>query len=116
MREEAAIDDRVYRRFVINVKVFDKNTGECLGYSSNMHTRGMMLMSMEEIPVGLAYEVKLSHLREDDSLVEIDITARCMWCKPGNNPDFFNAGFQFVNPGPKQIHAIDKLISDMAGL
>ena len=109
-------EDREYKRFVINVKVFDQATNECLGYSANMHSCGMMLSSEKLIPDGREFNILIRHLQDDDELIEIRLAARCMWSKSGNNPDFYLAGFQFINPSPKQVLAIDELIWDLAVL
>lgn len=109
-------EDREYKRFVINVKVFDQATNECLGYSANMHSDGMMLMSEQQIPVNKDYKLVIRHHQDDDELIEIPLEARCVWSKNSNNPDFYHAGFQFIDINPKQILAIDELIWDLAVL
>lgn len=114
MQINAQRDDREYKRFVINVKVFDRDSGNCLGYSSNMHTGGMMLMSEEQISPGSKFRLIIKHIQQDDTVVEIPLVARCIWSNPGNNPDFYNAGLLFIDPGPKQILTIEELIWELA--
>lgn len=116
MTAKTQFEDREFKRFVINVKVFDQETNECLGYSANMHSEGMMLSSEKLITCGKEYNIMIRHLQDDDDLVEINLDARCLWSKSGNNPDFYMAGFQFIDPSPRQILAIDELIWDLAVL
>ncbi len=79
---------RKLKRLIINVKVYDTDTVECIGYSANMHTQGMTLSSAEKIPVDKEYSIKIEHM-EDDDAIEIPLHARCLWSKLGDNPAMF---------------------------
>jgi len=116
MAAKTLTEDREYKRFIVNVKVFDLVTNECIGYSANMHSEGMMLMSEKQLPAGKKYKLVIRHYQVDDEQIEIPLVARCMWSKAGNNPDFYHAGFKFIDSSPKQILAIDELIWDLAVL
>ena len=116
MAARTQTEDREFKRFIINVKVFDLETNECMGYSANMHSEGMMVMSEKQLSAGKNYNLIIRHYQEDDEQIEIPLAARCMWSKAGNNPDFFHAGFKFIDPSPKKILAIDELIWDLAVL
>jgi len=105
------IENRKLIRFIVNVKVFDLDTGECLGYSANMHTQGMKLASVEKkLPLSQQYKLKLEYMGVDDELVEIHLLAQSRWSQPGNNPDFCNYGFRFINTTLEQTRELEILI------
>ena len=108
-------EKRRQKRFIVNVKVFDLETGDVLGYSANMHTRGMMISSTEPIPLLKEFRVKIEHLRmDDDELVEISLRVRSLWNGPGKHPDFHNTGFLILDPTPESDEAIIQLIDELA--
>jgi hypothetical protein len=105
-----SIDNRRFKRFMVNVKVYDLETDNCMGYTANMHTQGMMLKSFEKIELHKKFSIKLEYIRLDDEVVEIHLTARSLWCKPGTNPDFYNNGFRFTDLSAGTIVKIENLI------
>ena len=108
-------DKRRLKRFIVNVKVFNTDTGDLLGYSANMHNMGMKLTSTEEIPMDTEFNVKIEHIRfDDDEFVEIPLRIRSLWGNPGKNPDFYDTGFQIVNPTPDSDRAIAALIEELS--
>ena len=108
-------DKRRRKRFIVNVKVFNMDGGDLLGYSANMHTRGMMISSTEAIPLLKEFKVIIEHLRmADDVLVQIPVRIRSLWGGPSNNPDFYNTGFLILDPAPETDHAIMQLIDELA--
>ena len=115
MAPHHANEKRRQKRFIVNVKIFDQDTGELLGYSANMHTRGMMISSIEEIPLLKEFNVNIEHIRmADDELVQIPVRIRSLWAGPSNNPDFYNTGFLILDPTPETNHAILQLIDELA--
>ena len=108
-------EKRRQKRFIVNVKVFDLDTGDVLGYSANMHTRGMMIASTEPIPLLKEFKIRIEHLRmSDDELIEIPLRIRSLWGAPGKNPDFHNTGFLILDPTPETDEAIMQLIEELA--
>ena len=108
-------DKRRQKRFIVNVKVFNEDDDELLGYSANMHTRGMMISSTDEIPLLKEFRVRIEHMRmADDEFVQIPLRIRSLWCVPGKNPDFYNTGFLILDPTPETDGAIMQLIDELA--
>jgi hypothetical protein len=105
--------ERKLKRIIVNAKVLIIDTGDCLGYTANMHTEGVMLSSVDPIPVSMQYNVKFEYLRPDDEIVEIPLTIYSLWAMISNNPDFHHTGFKIMNPVPKQNLAIEKLLSEL---
>lgn len=108
-------EKRRQKRFVVNVKVFNMDSGDLLGYSANMHTRGMMISSTEKIPLLLEFNVKVEHIRiADDELFQLPLRIRSLWNGPSKNPDFYNTGFLILDPTPETDHAIMQLVDELA--
>lgn len=108
-------EKRRQKRFIVNVKVFDLETGDVLGYSANMHTRGMMISSTEPIPLLKEFKVRVEYLRmTDDELIEIPLHIRSLWNGPGLHPDFHNTGFLILDPTSESDAAIMGLIEELA--
>lgn len=114
MEAELIIEKRRLKRFIVNVKILDQETNECIGYSANMHTEGMMVTSPGKIPLNTPLKIKLVHLQLDDEIIEIPLVIEGLWNMPGKNPDFYNTGFRIVNPDAEQVQAISRVIEDLA--
>jgi hypothetical protein len=106
-------DTRRLVRFPVNVKVYDDANGNTLGYTSNMHVEGMMLMSFAAVVVDTEYRVRLEYLEPDDEIVQIRLSARCLWCKQANNQDVHHSGFYFSEIGVEQRDKVIRLIEAM---
>lgn len=114
MEAELLIEKRRLKRFIVNVKILDRETEQCIGYSANMHTEGMLITSPEQLPLNKLLKIKLVHIQCDDEVIEIPLDVTGLWSKPGNNPDFYSAGFKIIGPSPEQIQAINAVIEDLA--
>ena len=107
-------EKRRLKRFIVNVKVYNSDTGDLLGYSANMHTRGMKLTSTGEIPLNAEFNVKIEHIRfDDDEFVEIPLRIRSLWGGQGKNTDFFDTGFLIIDPTSDSDKAISLLIDEL---
>jgi len=111
---ELIIEKRKLHRFILNVKILDRETGEHLGYSANMHTEGLLITSSEPIPVQQLLKIKLVHMQFDDEEVEIPLDVMGLWSGPGHHPDYYQTGCRIINPGPEQIKAITAVIKELA--
>ena len=115
MNPANANEKRRQKRFIVNVKVYNQDDGELLGYSANMHSRGLMIASTWEIPLLKEYRVIIKHIGiVDDKLVEIPLRIRSLWGGPSNNPDFFHTGFLILDPSRESDEAIMALIEELA--
>lgn len=115
MNADRINEKRRQKRFIVNVKVFNQDGGELLGYSANMHTRGMMISSTSEIPLLKEFNVKIEHMRmADDELIQIPLRIRSLWGGISDNPDFYHTGFLILDPTPESDDAIMRLIEELA--
>ena len=114
MVAEVIIEKRKLRRFIVNVRILYRETGERLGYSANMHTEGLLITSTEPLPLQQLLKIKLVHLQFDDEEVEIPLDVMGLWSGPSKHPDFYQTGCRIINPGPEQVQAIAAVIEELA--
>ena len=113
MDTEELIESRRFERLIINVKIIEVSTETTLGYSANMHTEGLMIRSLMDIPIDKEFNVRIEHMQFDDEYVKIPLEIKCRWCSPDKNSDFFKAGFQIIDPTPSQRRGITGLIEEL---
>jgi hypothetical protein len=103
---------RILRKYlVIYSRVFDRNTGQVLGYLSDLTAVGAMIISDD--PMATLVDVSLRFDLPDPPLFSTDhlnIEARVAWCQPDIDPAFFNIGFEFKETTPEQAHIIEDMI------
>lgn len=98
---------------VFFTRLFDRETGQLLGYLANLTAEGMMLISETPLIKGRIYRMHMELAEEFFSKPHLDFEARCMWCQPENiAPQFYNAGFLFVTIAPEDIQIIDQIIKE----
>lgn len=113
--QEKPVDNKrsVPRRHLIYyLRVYDTNTGALLGNLVDISTKGIMVISEREIPNAKAYRLKmvLPDTLEGSKEIEFDVESR--WCKNDANPDFFDIGFELVEPDSTFLDAVDRLVED----
>ena len=114
MSLQVLVENRKLKRFIISLKVIEKETGSILGYIANMHSEAMMLSSERRIPVDKEFSITLEYVQDDDELVEIQLIARSVWCNISKNLDYYRTGFRFIDPSPSQVKTIVFLIDELA--
>jgi hypothetical protein len=103
---------KILRKYlVIYSRVFDRTTGQVLGYLSDLTAVGAMIISDD--PMSTLVDVSLRFDLPDPPLFSTDhlnIEARVAWCRPDIDPAFFNIGFEFKEITPEQAHIIEEMI------
>lgn len=79
------------------VRAIDDETGNVLGRVVDITSEGMMTVTPSAVSPGQAFLVRLNlpvmvHNRSD-VVVETEV----VWCTRDKNPDFYRAGFKFLN-------------------
>ncbi len=100
------------RHLIYYLRVFNKETGELLGNLVDISTRGIMMVSDNPIQVGETYHLRMVLPETVDGTREIEFEAQSRWCKNDTNPDFFDTGFELIDPPMHFLDAVDKLIDD----
>ncbi len=114
MSLQALFENRKLKRFIISVKVFEKETGSILGYTENMHTEAMILTSEKQIPIEKEFRIKLEYVQDDNEIVEIPLVARSVWSKLSKNLDYYSTGFRFIDSTPIHVQALELLIDELS--
>jgi len=100
------------RHLIYYLRVYDAKTGELLGNLVDISTRGIMLVSDNALP--LDKEVLLRMVLPDtvEGSREVEFMAVSRWCKNDINPDFFDTGFELMDPSSNFLEVVDKLVED----
>jgi Tfp pilus assembly protein PilZ len=103
---------RIPRKYlVIYSRVFDRNTGQVLGYLSDLTNGGAMIISDD--PRTLNVDIPLRFDLPDPPLFSTDhlnVDARVAWCQPDIDPAFYNIGFAFKEVNAEQARIIVEMI------
>ena len=73
---------------------------------------GMMLISEDPIKTGPVYELRMVLPVDIEGNREITFSAKSKWCSEDENPDFYNTGFQLINPSLEHIKITEHLIQE----
>jgi hypothetical protein len=103
---------KISRKYLaIYSRVFERTTGQVLGYLSDLTRDGAMVISDSSMADN--QNVSLRFDLPDPDLFSVDhlnIDAHIKWCRPDIDPAFYNIGFEFREIDPEQIKIIDEMI------
>jgi len=99
--EESFMDDRrkeTRRRLATFTKVYDLHPRVLLGYLSDLTLRGAMLVgpNLTTINKETQLEIEFPSDLPDTQMLRVTIPARVAWCRPDENPQYFNIGVEFT--------------------
>jgi hypothetical protein len=100
------------RHLIYYLRVFDRATGKQVGSLVDISTKGIMIVSDEPVEVGKHYELKMVLPETVEGKREVEFSAETRWCMNDTNPDFYDTGFELVDPAPQFLEALDRLIDD----
>jgi len=103
------------RHLIYYLRVFERGTGRLVGHLVDISTEGLMLLSEEPIEIDRVFYFRMTLPTEIRSSAHVTFTARSIWCKPDNSPDFYATGFSFEEVTSEDIRVIENLI-DAYGL
>jgi hypothetical protein len=93
-------------------RVFDRQTGEHLGYLCDITAEGIMIISDDPIEVGRKFSLRLDLPADiyNQPMLKFDVQSK--WCAPDIDPNFFNTGFAMVDIQPHDLAVIDRIVED----
>jgi hypothetical protein len=101
------------RHLLYYLSVEDTDTGRLLGHLVDVTADGIMLMSLEPIPTGQLFRLRMTiPPGADGTRQTIEFQARSVRSGKDVNPDFFDTGFHLVDLTPAQLGLIETLIDD----
>ena len=98
---------------IIYSRVFNRGSGQLLGYLADMSLSGMMIISENAHPENASFPVRIDlpdtgKFRSD----HIKLMCRVAWCQPDLDPSFHNIGFEFQDPTPEDLEIIQIMIDE----
>ena len=104
---------RKLRRLIIPVHVLDSETKSFFAYTENLHIEGMLLTSVQKIPLSKEFHLGLVHIRNNGERITIPLRVRCVWNSSSDSQNLYNAGFEFIDLAPQQARDIERLIEEL---
>ena len=111
--ETTANQRKVARRHLIYyLRVFNESDNSLIGNLVDISTRGIMLVSDKQIPINKRYHLKMVLPDTVEGSKEVDFEAESRWCQNDTNKDFYDTGFELIDPSNSFLEAVDKLVDD----
>ena len=104
---------RKLKRLRINLDVYDQASGSLLGYTSNLHAEGMMMVSENPFVIGKGYSIWLEIPDGDKDTKKIFLAACSRWCTSVKDPMLYYTGFRFVHPTPEIMEYAQIFLNDL---
>lgn len=114
MEEESSKNLRkVDRRHLIYyLRVFNREDNQLLGNLVDISTRGIMIVSDKPVKPNQRYSLRMVLPETLEGSREVEFDAESRWCQNDANKDFFDTGFELIDPNYSFLEAVDKLIDD----
>jgi len=100
------------RHLIYYLRVYDATTGDLLGNLVDISTRGIMLVSDSALPLNKEALLRMVLPDTVEGSREVEFKAVSRWCKNDVNPDFFDTGFELMDPTSNFLEVVDKLVED----
>lgn len=100
------------RHLIYYLRVFDTASGELLGNLVDISTNGIMLVSDKPVKSNVHYRLMMVLPETVDGSRDVHFDAESRWCQKDANQDFYDAGFELLNPSMEFMDAVDKLVED----
>lgn len=88
------------QRHVINEDVFDADSNQKIGYTLNISTFGMLMISKQAYSEDEILRVRVTMSLEHEERVSMNMLAECRWSSRIANTPFHQNGFHFSQPNP----------------
>jgi len=100
------------RHIMFYSRVFNRKTGQLLGYLGNLTPEGVMLIS--ENPMEVDEEVLLRLDLPEDIYGKsiLNLRSQSVWCRPDIDPNFYTTGFQLIDVDKDDMEIIEQIIDD----
>lgn len=89
--------------------VMHRETGDLIGYLTDVNVDGGMLESEDALPEGTLLPLRIELAEEIGGSNTIDVDGRCVWTRKARNAVFHHSGFQFDGPDPDARSRIAEL-------
>ena len=93
-------------------RVFDRKTGQLLGYLGNLTPEGIMLISESPLEVNEEYTLRLDLPDDIYHQPVLNLNANSVWCQIDIDPNFYTTGFQLRDISTGDLEIIRQIIED----
>lgn len=100
------------RHLIYYLRVFDDNSGQLLGNLVDISTRGIMLVSDKTIVPNQQFKLRMVLPETVEGSREVVFDAESRWCRNDINQDFYDTGFELINPDTQFLSLLDRLVED----
>lgn len=100
------------RHLIYYLRVFNQSDNQLLGNLVDISTRGIMIVSDRAIEPDQRFHLKMVLPETLEGSREVEFEAESRWCQNDANKDFFDTGFELIDPNNSFLEAVDKLIDD----
>lgn len=100
------------RHLIYYLRVYDQSENKLIGNLVDISTKGIMVVSEKELPVDKQYTLKMLLPDTLEGSKEVEFKAETRWCHNDVNPNFFDTGFELINPDGNFLEALDRLVED----
>ncbi len=98
---------------IIYSRVFNRGSGQLLGYLADMSKAGAMVISDDAMPAETLIPLRIDLPPNQQFTVDhIDLIGRVAWCQPDLDPSFYNIGLEFIEPNEEQNAIIQVMIAE----
>ncbi len=103
---------KIERKYLaVYSRVFDRATGQVLGYLADLSRKGAMIISDDPLPQDALYKLRFD-LPDPPmfSANHLDMRSRVAWFSPDVDPSFYNVGFEFLSVSDQEVTILDEMI------
>ena len=100
------------RHLIYYLRVFNHENGQLLGNLVDISTKGIMVVSDNPIPPNAHYHLRMVLPDTVEGSKEVDFEAESRWCRNDTNQDFYDTGFELLDPSMDFLDAVDRLVED----
>jgi hypothetical protein len=104
---------KLKRRYIMFYsRIFDRSTGMLIGYLSDITPEGAMVISEEPVKTNTQYKLVMDLPEDVFGKQHLTFAAKCVWCRPDVNPNFYMSGFHLETIATEDIQIIHRIIED----
>jgi hypothetical protein len=97
------------RHIMCYSRVFERRTGEMVGFLNDIHPTGMNILSDLPLEEGRAYSFRIDLPEDIFGQPFLELQAACRWSRQDVDPHFFIAGFLLEGVSPVEEKLIEQL-------
>jgi hypothetical protein len=99
----------IRRHIMCYSRVFDRRSGELLGFLNDIHRAGMNILSDLPMQVDKEYRFRLDLPEYIFGKNHLELNGICRWCRPDVDPHFYIAGFNLEGVSDEDAEIIERL-------